>query len=264
MKAISLMYHDIVTSKADIDSSGFNSPDANHYKVDSVDFSKHLSKIYSDNKFVSTFKSKAGSVNTPIFLTFDDGGKSAILEARTVLNKFNAKGHFFITTSMIGEPNFLTEEDIIQLDQEGHIIGSHSHTHPLKISALKPNEIKNEWKCSIETLQKILKKEITVASIPGGFYSNEVVEFASKCGIKTLFTSEPKRSFSNLYGCNLIGRYTVVRNTPLSNIEKIYQENDLFLFKQFAFWELKKILKKYFGSQYAALRILIFKYIKRK
>ena len=50
MKAISLMYHDIVTSKEDLSSSGFDSPDANHYKVDSVDFLKHLEKIYSDSK----------------------------------------------------------------------------------------------------------------------------------------------------------------------------------------------------------------------
>lgn len=259
MKAISLMYHDIVTSKEDLSSSGFDSPDANHYKVDSVEFLKHLEKIYSDSKCISTIYSVQNNANTPILLTFDDGGKSAVLEARKVLNKFNAKGHFFITTSMIGKPNFLTEDDIIQLDQEGHIIGSHSHTHPIKISSLKPEEIEKEWKVSVEILQRVLKKNITVASIPGGFFSNEVVEFASKNGIKTLFTSEPKRKFSKLYGCNLIGRYTVLRHTPLYKIEKIYKENTLYLSKQFIFWELKKLLKKYFGPQYAALRRIILK-----
>jgi peptidoglycan/xylan/chitin deacetylase (PgdA/CDA1 family) len=263
MKAISLMYHDIVTSKDSLDSSGFVSPDANHYKVYSEDFSKHIDQLYSDSKYISTVFSEFDHSTTPIYLTFDDGGKSAILDALKILNRHNAKGHFFITTSMIGNKNFLTEEDIIQLDNEGHIIGSHSHTHPDKISSLTSKEIENEWSESIKILQTILQKEVTTASIPGGFFSKNVVKYASKCGIQTLFTSEPRKSFSKLYDCTLIGRYTVQINTPLYTIQKIYNENFLFLSKQFLFWEFKKVLKKYFGPQYASLRKAIFKYVKK-
>lgn len=259
MKSISLMYHDVVSSEQEISCSGFDSPDANHYKVDASVFSSHLEQIYADSKYISTINSKLSAKETPIFLTFDDGGKSAISLARDVLNKFNAKGHFFITTSMIGTPNFLTEEDIIKLDQEGHIIGSHSHTHPVKISALNKSEIELEWKSSTDILERILKKKITVASIPGGFFSNEVVESASKAGIRTLFTSEPKRKFSKLSGCTLIGRYAVLRRTPFKEIEHIYKENTLYLIKQFLFWEFKKVLKKLFGPQYAFIRKKILK-----
>ena len=263
MKAISLMYHDIVNSKNDLASSGFVSPDANHYKVYSTDFTKHIEQIYLDSKYISTVFSESDTSTTPIYLTFDDGGKSAISDALKILNRHNAKGHFFITTSMIGNKNFLSEEDIIQLDKEGHIIGSHSHTHPEKISSLPSKEIESEWSESIQILQRILNKEVTTASIPGGFFSNDVVKYASKCGIQTLFTSEPKRSLSKLYDCTLIGRYTVQINTPLYTIQKICNENFLFMSKQFLFWEFKKVLKKYFGPQYASLRKKIFKHFKK-
>lgn len=260
MKAVSLLYHDIVPSKGHMDTTGFTNPGANVYKVEVAKFDEQLRNMKIDTTNVCTIRTNKVSGKTPIYLTFDDGGKSAVLDTRDILNKYGMKGHFFITTSLIGTENFLSKKDIIMLDEEGHVVGSHSHSHPKRISSLPPNNIEEEWKKSIEILNSILNKKITTASIPGGFYSDEVVKFAAKHGITHLFTSEPKRKLSSLYGCELIGRYMVLGNTSTHSIKKIYQENILFLIKQFLTWEIKKTAKKILGRHYIALRRRILKY----
>jgi hypothetical protein len=67
-KTLVLGYHDVVPHK-DFKRSGFQSPDANIYKVDRADFSQHLGAIL-DNPTRWLFFRKLRKV----VLTFDDGG----------------------------------------------------------------------------------------------------------------------------------------------------------------------------------------------
>jgi hypothetical protein len=44
---------------------------------------------------------------TPVFLTFDDGGASALHPTADLLERRGWSGHFFVTTRRIGTPGFL-------------------------------------------------------------------------------------------------------------------------------------------------------------
>ena len=52
------------------------------------------------------FEMLASSQERHVLLTFDDGGKSAVRIA-DLLEEQGWRGHFFITTAMIGEPGFV-------------------------------------------------------------------------------------------------------------------------------------------------------------
>ena len=89
------------------------------------------------------------------------------------------------------------------------IIGSHSWSHPSNISSLDSKLINYEWEKSIDVLSTILNDSVITASIPGGFYSNDVAKIAARNGIKFLFTSEPTIKHYKIDSCLIIGRYSV-------------------------------------------------------
>ena len=210
MTLFSLMYHDVVTG-SDYDASGFPGGGAAVYKLERTQFAEHLRSI-------------AAQVGTPpvpnalnfaeaghrFVLTFDDGGAGAFEAART-LEEFDWRGHFFVTAQYVDHAAFLDRTQIKELHRRGHVIGSHSFSHPLAMSHCSRNEMLDEWCTSVDVLSAITGEQVRVASVPGGYFSREVAETAAAAGIKALFTSEPTAMSYRVDGCLILGRYTIKR-----------------------------------------------------
>lgn len=84
------------------------------------------------------------------------------------LERRDWKGHFLITTSLVGRSGFLSRSEVAELRQRGHLIGSHSHNHPDICWDLSFSEMYQEWRISCDVLKQILQEETTIGSIPGG------------------------------------------------------------------------------------------------
>src|SRR5436309_10370742 len=132
-----LMYHDVAAA-GDDDSSGFPGRDAGLYKITPELFGAHLDALQS-------LRSSA------LAITFDDGGSSALIAA-DLLQARGLIGHFFITTNYIGTRGFLTERGIRELARRGHVIGSHSCSHPLRMSRCGWPQLVDEWTRSCAVL----------------------------------------------------------------------------------------------------------------
>ena len=126
-----------------------------------------------------------------VALTFDDGGASAT-EIALGLERHGWRGHFFATTSRIGSPGFLEKEELVELARRGHVIGSHSHTHPTYMGRLDQRSIDREWTASRALLAEILGEAPEIASVPGGFVTPVVIDSAYRAGYRILLTSEPR------------------------------------------------------------------------
>src|SRR5262249_51253399 len=146
---------------------------------------------------------------SPFFITFDDGGVSAYDEVATLLDKRRWPGHFLITTDCIGRAGFLSKEQIRGLRKRGHVIGSHSCSHPSRMSECSWQQLIVEWHSSVAILSDILGEAVVVASVPGGYYSRAVAEAAARAGVRALFTSEPVIRHQQVDGCYVLGRYTL-------------------------------------------------------
>lgn len=191
-------------------------------------------------------------------LTFDDGGVSAIEQTAPLLEAAGWRGHFFITTGKIGEPGFLDPSQIRQLHQRGHVIGSHSVSHPPRMSHCTTEQLHQEWRQSIQQLSDIVGCPVTTASVPGGFYAPRVAETAAEAGIKILFHSEPVSYQRRLFDCLLLGRYSIQRHTPARTAAAIAAGAWGPRFQQVAYWNTKKVLKSVGGKYWLALRKKIF------
>jgi peptidoglycan/xylan/chitin deacetylase (PgdA/CDA1 family) len=140
-----------------------------------------------------------------LMLTFDDGGRSA-LEAGAELSRRGWRGHFFIITARIGQRTFLDAAGVRELHRCGHVVGSHSHTHPDIFRELRFDAMMSEWRVSRDLLSQLLGEDVTVASVPGGDVSAEVMYSAACAGYRFLFTSEPRFTPQRINDCWVLGR----------------------------------------------------------
>lgn len=262
MKLITLLYHDVVP-EGNFSYSGFSSPTADLYKFEIKDFHNHIDKISLSAKncpiTVWDFlkMNDKQPITKPFLLTFDDGGVSASTLIADKLDEMNWKAHFFITTKFIGNLSFVSKENIIDLRKRGHVIGSHSHSHPTIFSALEYPKLLEEWEYSKKCLEDILGEEVITASIPGGYYSKNVAKAASESGLKALFTSEPIQSTFKIDNCNVIGRYTIFGRLNPETAASISHDDKTTRFGQWFYWNFKKVAKKSTGKFYTIFRNFI-------
>ena len=234
------MYHDVVEG-GDFASSGFPGEGAHVYKLRREDFQRHLDAIAA-----------AGAKD--FLLTFDDGGVSFHAPIAGLLEGHGWRGHFLITTDRIGTPGFLSEDQLRDLHRRGHLIGSHSCSHPTRMAALPRAELDREWQQSVRRLSEIMGFEVTLASVPGGYYSRDVGESAAAAGIETLFTSEPTSKVSILNGCRVLGRYVVRRGMAPEWSAGFATGSATQCLRQAALWKVKGFAKSLGGAKYLQLR----------
>lgn len=260
MEAITLLFHDVVPAD-NWAMSGFQGAGADVYKLECGEFARHLAAIKEKLRGLPAigFELLAGSErpDPPVLLTFDDGGVSAIRYVADLLDAYGWKAHFFVTAGRIGTPGFLDRFQIKELHRRGHVIGSHSYTHPTRMARCSPKQLDEEWQRSVSSLVEIVGAPVQVASVPGGYYSRKVAVSASKAGIKVLFNSEPVRRVQMVDGCLVVGRFTAKRGyEPRWSAAIVAGERGL-LTREFLFWNAKKIAKRILGEAWLRARVIL-------
>jgi peptidoglycan/xylan/chitin deacetylase (PgdA/CDA1 family) len=190
----------------------------------------------------------------PVFLTFDDGTEGAYVHASKALEEHRWRGHFLITTNWIGRPGHMSRSQIRELHDRGHVIGSHSCSHPERMAYLDRFELVREWKDSCDVLSDIVGTSVRVASVPGGYYGQNVAFAAADAGIEVLFTSEPTSKSRLLQGCLVLGRYSIQRHTPAEIAGAIAAGHCWPRWQQSASWKARKVVKALTGESYLSIR----------
>ena len=238
LEIATIQYHEVVDHATD---SGFQRQSAMPYKHTSSEFGQHLDKI-ATGPVVPALVTDVDFARPGryLLLTFDDGGKSA-LYVSDELCKRGWKAHFFIITSLIGSRTFLDLNGIKYLKSCGHIIGSHSHTHPDIFKDLSLQKMMEEWNVSCDMLSQSLGVSCVTASVPGGDVSSKVLRSADLAGIRYLFTSDPDLTPQKEGNCWVVGRVCLKAGSSPKVVE------DLIRFqgwtKELMRWRVKVLLK---------------------
>lgn len=213
-------YHEVSN---DPTSSGLQRPGARPFTLPEPMFARHLEAIArgpcTPEHFHEIDPARPGR---HLLMTFDDGGKSA-LHAAEALGRHGWKGHFFIITGRIGDAGFLDVGEIRQLRQCGHVIGSHSVTHPSLFRELSDERMREEWRTSADRLAQLLGEPCVAASVPGGDISARVLRSADEVGLRCLFTSEPTLTPQRVGRCWVLGRFVPKIHTPPSRVGELAQ-----------------------------------------
>lgn len=245
---IHLMYHDVF--EHDPCESGFLQERDLPYKISAVEFEKHI-------KAISEYCSQKGLPKDYVVFTFDDGGKSFSQVIAPILERYGYRGLFFISTNYIGTDTFLTEDEIRELHQKGHIIGSHAHHH-VHMYSLTEEEVQCEWSTSVKILQNIIGAPIAYASIPNGDMSKTVLNSVSACGIKHIYTSEPVTKISVYNDMEVIGRYVLLVNSTTEYVQSIISSSRRRMALSLK-RSILKVVKSILGSSYLKLKNILYR-----
>jgi peptidoglycan/xylan/chitin deacetylase (PgdA/CDA1 family) len=260
MKALSLAYHGVTDGSND-ELLGYKAL----YKLHRDDFHNHLLSIRQQKEEIavsSIHRYRTWETRVPVFLTFDDGEIGAYTCVADELEQYGWRGHFFVTTDWIGRAGFLNGAQIRELRSRGHVIGSHSCSHPERMSHLTWGELTKEWSQSRSILSDLLGEEVKVASVPNGFYSRTVGRAAAAVGIEVLFTSEATTATGMLDGCLILGRYFMQIHTPPAVSGAIAAGQNWPRWRQTTLWEAKKVFKALTGDSYFTIRrILVSRFL---
>ena len=184
-------------------------------------------------------KSNQAAINTPenaperdekklAIITFDDGKKGQITNAKPILDGYNYTATFAIICNNVSKSDELNWNDIVQLEKEGYHIGSHSMNH-IKLEDVPNNVSEYEISESKECLLDNGVKEVRVFTYPknGGSDDPFILKEVSKhydlartgndpleflqCQIGSSYTMMNKISCSSLGNdINKDGRYSII------------------------------------------------------
>jgi peptidoglycan/xylan/chitin deacetylase (PgdA/CDA1 family) len=220
LKVACFAYHEVTD---DPTSSGFQRPGALPYKHTRLAFAQHLAHMATAPAIpVAVTGVDLSKPGRKLLLTFDDGGKSALY----IADELSARGwigHFFIVTERLGTRGFLRRSEVRHIRSLGHVIGSHSHTHPDIFREQSLEQMLYEWYTSADILAQITGERCDTASVPGGHISTLVLRSAGAAGFTHLFTCEPVLAPSRVDGTWILGRYLVKTHTPLLRIHELAQ-----------------------------------------
>lgn len=239
--SVSLLYHDVVPDHK-ANTSGVTNKGSWRYKLPPERFANHL-EIIKESAFTPRLVTQ-GDANRSVYLTFDDGGRSAITAAR-MLEEYGYKGHFFVITDRVGDENYLKWSDIDQLVDAGHLIGSHTCTH-VNLVAAGEKKRKEELIESKEELEDRYGSCCSI-SIPKGMYNQAVSDAIREAGYKYTFTSEPER-ISSLQGKRRIGRWNIWNHTDSTDLDAILDLDPTLYLTAVGRWKTLKYVKKAIGK----------------
>ena len=184
-------------------------------------------------------KSNQAAINTPenaperdekklAIITFDDGKKGQITNAKPILDGYNYTATFAIICNNVSKSDELNWNDIVQLEKEGYDIGSHSMNH-IKLEDVPNNVSEYEISESKECLLDNGVKEVRVFTYPknGGSDDPFILKEVSKhydlartgndpleflqCQLSSSDTMMNKISCSSLGNdINKDGRYSII------------------------------------------------------
>jgi peptidoglycan/xylan/chitin deacetylase (PgdA/CDA1 family) len=211
-------YHDVTDAPRE---SGFQRNGAVPFKLGLAQFNEHLDRIASASLMPAlvTDVDLTGD-GRHLLLTFDDGGKSALRTGEELCRR-GWRGHFFISTGLLGRRTFLDASEVRHLRSCGHLVGSHSHTHPDIYRELDWERMVVEWRQSSDVLAQLLGEPCIAGAVPGGEISRSVLRSAATAGLRYLFTSEPWLRPRIVRGCWVLGRFCPKASTSGDQIAEL-------------------------------------------
>lgn len=257
LRVCSLMYHDVIAPNSN-EESGFPGAGAVPYCVTPTDFEQQLSQIskrgYTASESIHTLVSNGNPGGKKILLTFDDGGRSAFTHVARGLASHNWVGHFFIATNFISTRGFMDADEIRDLHQMGHLIGSHMENHPSLPDRRSFQDKCDEWQQSVDKLEAIIDAPVTVGSLPGGLYSKQDVEAAVRAGVDLLFTSECQCRSWECNGARCFGRYAIRSRMSPSYVRAMVSGNPLPRAREYSRWKLAGLVRNHGGAHFTKVR----------
>lgn len=122
----------------------------------------------------------------PVMITFDDTDEEQFTIGKREMDKYGFKGVYFIMTISLNKPRYMTDAQLKQLVDEGHVVGAHTWDHHM---VTKYDD--KDWEIQVnkprQKLEAITGKPIQYFAYPFGLWNENAVAEIKKRGFKMAF-----------------------------------------------------------------------------
>lgn len=167
------------------------------YSVSPVEFSRQMEYLskqgyqsVSLTQLVDSFEGKYRLPSKPVVITFDDGYLDNYRNALPILQKYGMRATVFIIAGQVGQPEYLSWDDIIRLQQQGTEIGSHTVHHTELGTADLAVQIE-EIQQSKNMLEQRLKVPVQFLAYPYGSFTDNSEYLLRGAGYRGACTGLP-------------------------------------------------------------------------
>ena len=171
-------------------------PDEVRYAVPPAEFAAQLDYLAQEGyttitpqDYARARKGKQELPAKPVILSFDDGYEDNWRVVLPMLQERGMKAVFYVVTNDIGQPGYMTWDNLFELEHSGMEIGSHTANH-IPLTTLTPTEQRDELRLSKLLLEWRGMGTIYSFSYPNGAYDDSIVTMLAEENYLTAVTGE--------------------------------------------------------------------------
>jgi peptidoglycan/xylan/chitin deacetylase (PgdA/CDA1 family) len=155
-------------------------------------------------------------------ITFDDGFRNVLVHGLPVLRRHRLPATMFVVAETLtaagrtvdwvdtpppsGTIETLSLDDVLELQDGGVTIGSHSYSHAV-LTSLEPSECERDLRASRELLEDLLRRPVPFLAYPRGFHDEGVRRAAARAGFRNSFTLPEGREPTGPHAVPRVGVY---------------------------------------------------------
>ncbi|MBF0510930.1 MAG: polysaccharide deacetylase family protein [Candidatus Omnitrophica bacterium] len=149
---------------------------------------RHGFKVISFKDLVEGLKAGRAFARNTVVIQFDDGYEDNYKYAFPILKKYGFPATVFVISDMVGQPGFLTWDEIKEMEQENFVIGSHTQHH-VYLPKANLNALQEEIKGSKKVLEDRLGHPIDYFCYPVGGFTAQIKGLVKQAGYKAAVTT---------------------------------------------------------------------------
>ncbi len=240
-----------------VQDSGSGPVKADFYTVSPAQLGRHLEALAAKGCKPLTAQDLLQKALTDggFILSFDDGTSDHYDVVFPLLQKRGYRGIFFIPTSKLNKPGYLTNAQVQDMAAGGQVIGFHSHEHR-RLDVLSQEEVRRQINLSQKIIADVTGTKPVIFSPPGGFINARVRQIAVEEGVQAIRTMH--------WGYNKQIDLTALETIPVNHytddkkfLQILEKQNSQFLYTA------KEALKQMLPLRsYERLRGILFRFSK--
>lgn len=160
------------------------------YSVKVAQFEEQMSYLASQGyngisleELFDAYEGKTKLPSNPIIITFDDGYEDNFLTALPIMEKYHMRSTVFVVSALVGTPEYLSWQQISQMQERHTEIGSHTVSH-VGLSSLNPDQQRREIVDSKIILEQHIGKTVQFLAYPYGQFAPITQQLLREAGYK--------------------------------------------------------------------------------